>query len=159
MIIVLFFLLGNKPALESVRNAVKTCISGAEHFYFDIANDTFMIDLGNNELCLFNNLSDGYRNMAAMAADIAHRAAGLNPHLGEKAATESSGVVLIDEIDLHLHPHWQRRVVSDLQRAFPRIQFIATTHSPFIIQSLSPGQVIDLENEEYSDEHSYNTHI
>lgn len=53
--------------------------------------------------------------------------------------------MLIDEIDLHLHPKWQRRVVPDLQRAFPQLQFIATTHSPFILQSLEPGEVIDLD--------------
>ncbi len=136
------------PALESVRKVVKTCIPGAKNFYFDVSNDALMIDLGNNETCLFNNLSDGYRNMVSMVADIAHRAARLNPHLGDKAALESSGVVLIDEIDLHLHPQWQRRVVDNLHQSFPNIQFIVTTHSPFIIQSMKPGQVIDLENEE-----------
>ena len=130
--------------LESVREAVKTCIPGARHFFYDAMTDELMIALEQENYCLFNNLSDGYRNMVAMVADIAHRVARLNPHLGADAAGETSGVVLIDEIDLHLHPQWQRRVVGDLQRAFPQIQFIATTHSPFILQSLAPGEVIDL---------------
>ena len=130
--------------LEAVRGATKICIPDAKHFYYDVANDAMMIEFEDEGYCLFDNLSDGYRNMVAMVADIAHRAARLNPHLSANAATESSGVVLIDEIDLHLHPQWQRHVVGDLQRAFPNIQFIATTHSPFILQSLDPGEVIDL---------------
>ena len=130
--------------LEAVRDATKMCIPGAERFYYDVANGALMIELEDEGYCLFNNLSDGYRNMVAMVADIAHRAARLNPHMGANAATECTGVVLIDEIDLHLHPKWQRRVVGDLQKTFPNIQFIATTHSPFILQSLNPGEVIDL---------------
>ncbi len=94
----------------------------------------------------FNYLSDGFRSMVAMAADIAYRASLLNPHLGEDAAKETSGIVLIDEIDLHLHPKWQRRIVRELQSAFPDLQFIATTHSPFILQSLDPGEVVDLNS-------------
>jgi predicted ATP-binding protein involved in virulence len=82
--------------------------------------------------------------LSPMVADIAHRAAKLNPGLMDRAALETEGVVLVDEIDLHLHPKWQRRVARDLQAAFPKMQFIATTHSPFIIQSLDPGEVIDL---------------
>lgn len=131
--------------LEAVRSAVKVCIPGAKHFYYDVASDALMIELEKEGYCLFNNLSDGYRNMLAMVADIVHRAARLNPHLGVNVVTESSGVVLIDEIDLHLHPKWQRRVVGNLQKAFPKIQFIVTTHSPFILQSLDPGEVIDLD--------------
>ena len=130
--------------LEAVREATKMCIPGAKRFYYDVANGALMIELEDEGYCLFNNLSDGYRNMVAMVADIAHRAARLNPHMGANAATKCSGVVLIDEIDLHLHPQWQRCVVGDLQKAFPNIQFIATTHSPFILQSLDQGEVIDL---------------
>jgi len=131
--------------LEAVRDATKMCIPGAKRFYYDVANGALMIEFKDEGYCLFDNLSSGYRSMVAMVADIAHRAARLNPHLSANAAIESSGVVLIDEIDLHLHPQWQRHVVGDLQRAFPNIQFIATTHSPFILQSLDPGKVIDLD--------------
>ena len=131
-------------ALESVREAVMTCIPKAEFFYYDIGKGQLMIRFQDAGLIPFNNLSDGYRNMVAMVADIAHRACRLNPHLGARAAQKTSGVVLIDEIDLHLHPKWQRHVVNDLQQAFPNLQFITTTHSPFILQSLDPGEVIDL---------------
>ena len=83
--------------------------------------------------------------MAALAADIAMRCSQLNPHLNERASVETPGVVLIDELDLHLHPRWQRGVVEDLIETFPRLQFIATSHSPFIIQSVSEGGVINLD--------------
>lgn len=133
------------PALDAVREAVLCCTPGASNFYHDTDEDQIMIELAHEGLIPFNYLSDGFRNMVAMVADIAHRASRLNPHFAETAAKDTTGIVLIDEIDLHLHPKWQRRVVTDLQEAFPKLQFIATTHSPFIIQSLEPGQVIDLE--------------
>ncbi len=58
----------------------------------------------------------------------------LNPHLREDVLGKTQGIVLIDELDLHLHPEWQKRIVSVLRTTFPSIQFIATTHSPFLIQ-------------------------
>ncbi|MEI8248476.1 MAG: AAA family ATPase [Lentisphaerota bacterium] len=132
------------PSLDVVKNAVLACIPEAKKFYHDIDKNQIMISLENEGIIPFNCLSDGYRNMVSMVADIAYRASQLNPHLEGDAARRTSGVVLIDEIDLHLHPKWQREVVGDLQKAFPQIQFIATTHSPFIIQSLEAGQIIDL---------------
>lgn len=133
------------PANQVVKNAVLTCIPGAIDFYHDTDYDELTIQLEKEGLMPFNSLSDGYRNMVGMVADIAHRAARLNPQMGERAGAQTAGVVLIDEIDLHLHPKWQRRVVMDLKKAFPKIQFIASTHSPFILQSLLPGEVIDLD--------------
>lgn len=81
-------------------------------------------------------LSDGLRNMVAMISDIAFRCIKLNPHLGEKAAIETSGIVLIDEVDMFLHPTWQQTVLSSLMEAFPNIQFIVTTHSPQVISTV-----------------------
>ena len=62
-----------------------------------------------------------------------------------------AGVVLIDELELHLHPKWQRDVTEKLRRTFPNIQFIATTHSPFVIQALRPGELINLDPEEFGE--------
>jgi predicted ATP-binding protein involved in virulence len=93
--------------------------------------------------------------MLATAADIAHRASTLNPHLGAQAARETPGLVLIDEVDLHLHPRWQRRVVGDLLKAFPLVQFVATTHSPFIIQSLPNEVGVQLVNLDTADATDY----
>jgi predicted ATP-binding protein involved in virulence len=75
----------------------------------------------------------------------------LNPHLNQKALEKTNGIVLIDEIDLHLHPKWQKRVINDLKNTFPQIQFIATTHSPFILQSLQSDEVINLDKATDSD--------
>ena len=133
------------PALTAVTNAVTSCIPGARNFYFDAGYDHLMIELDHEGLMPFDELSDGYRNMVGIIADIAHRASRLNPHLGINAAIKTQGIVLIDEIDLHLHPKWQRRVVSDLKLAFNGLQFIVSSHSPFILQSLEAGEVIDLE--------------
>lgn len=135
------------PATDVVRQAVMACIPGALDFFHDTEYDALTIRLKKEGLVPFNSLSDGYRNMVGMVADIAHRAARLNPHHGLHAAVKTQGVVLIDEMDLHLHPKWQRRVVMDLKKAFPALQFIASTHSPFIVQSLEPGEVIDLDQE------------
>ena len=131
--------------LEACRRAVVACIPDAEAAYFDIRRNALLISLPGSVLP-FSYLSDGFRNMVAMAADIAVRCATLNPHLETAAAMQTPGVVLIDEIDLHLHPKWQRRVVNDLLDAFPALQFICTTHSPFIIQSLPPEDGISLIN-------------
>lgn len=139
--------------LEAARRAILDCVGDARHVGFDVARDELMIRFDDKSLP-FRALSDGYRNMVAMAADIARRCATLNPHLGADAALETPGVVLIDEVDLHLHPRWQRRVVDDLLRAFPRIQFFGTTHSPFIIQSLRPIEgvlLLNLDNPQAED--------
>jgi predicted ATP-binding protein involved in virulence len=106
---------------------------------------TFVSPEGIKERLLFSQLSDGYRNVIGMAADIAYRCIKLNPHLGREAIEKTPGIVLIDELDLHLHPNWQRSVVADLKRTFKNIQFVATTHSPFIVQSLESSELVNLD--------------
>ncbi|BBN60220.1 AAA family ATPase [Hydrogenovibrio marinus] len=81
-------------------------------------------------------LSDGIRNIVVLVSDIAFRCIKLNPHLGLDAATKSSGVVLIDEVDMFLHPQWQQRILGGLQEAFPNLQFIVTTHSPQVLSTI-----------------------
>lgn len=94
-------------------------------------------------------LSDGERAFIALLGDLVRRLALANPELEDPLA--GHGVVLIDELELHLHPRWQREVVEKLRTSFPNIQFIATTHSPFIIQSLRPGEFITLDPEEFGE--------
>jgi len=81
-------------------------------------------------------LSDGVRNTLALVADLAYRCVRLNPHHRAMAPLETSGIVLIDEIDMHLHPRWQQTILGSLQKAFPRIQFIVTTHSPQVLSTV-----------------------
>lgn len=105
----------------------------------------------NENQILLSNLSAGYKVMLALIADMAMRCLTLNEHLGKEAARETTGIVLIDEIDMHLHPLWQRHIVADLMRCFPKIQFITTTHSPFIVQSLHADQIINLQKNQLDD--------
>lgn len=81
-------------------------------------------------------LSDGLRNAIAMVADLAFRSYKLNPHLGEEAALQTPGVALIDEVDMFLHPSWQQSILKSLCTAFPRIQFIVSTHSPQVLTTV-----------------------
>ena len=72
----------------------------------------------------------------------------LNPYLKGEALSKTPGVVVIDEIDLSLHPTWQKRIVGILKSLFPKVQFICATHSPFIIQSLEADELITLDRNE-----------
>ncbi|MEA3544455.1 MAG: AAA family ATPase [Thermodesulfobacteriota bacterium] len=83
-----------------------------------------------------SQLSDGVRNMVVLVSDIAFRCIKLNPHLGEQAALETTGIVMIDEVDMFLHPAWQQTIIGSLRRAFPKIQFIVTTHSPQVLSTV-----------------------
>jgi predicted ATP-binding protein involved in virulence len=121
------------PHLEAVQEAARACLEGARRFYYSANYQELRVEFDDGTELPFDRLSDGQRSLVAMAADIAWRCAQLNPFHGREAAHRSEGVVLIDEIELHLHPAWQRRVLGDLRRAFPRIQFVATTHSPQVI--------------------------
>ena len=94
-----------------------------------------------------SQLSDGYRVVLSMFADIAYRAAMLNPQLQGDVLTETEGIVLIDEIDLHLHPKWQQLVLVDLNRIFPKVQFVVTTHAPSVITSVRNGRLIAIDGE------------
>ena len=82
-----------------------------------------------------NSLSDGVKNILTLVADIAYRCSKLNPHL-ENSSKETKGIVLIDEVEMHLHPSWQQRVMIDLLNIFDNIQFIVTTHSPQVLSSV-----------------------
>lgn len=103
---------------------------------------------GNQKRILLRSMSAGYRTMIGLIADLAFRCICLNPQLGKDAIIGTKGLVLIDEVDMHLHPSWQRHVVTDLTRCFPKLQFIVTTHSPFIVQSLKKEQIINLAGED-----------
>jgi predicted ATP-binding protein involved in virulence len=108
----------------------------------------FSVRKGEHSLGL-GQLSDGERSFLAVIGDLVRRLSLANPKL--KNPLLGAGVVLIDELELHLHPRWQREVRDKLRRTFPNIQFIATTHSPFVIQSLKPGELINLDPEEFGE--------
>lgn len=102
---------------------------------------------------LLSQLSDGEQRLFSLFVDIARQLRLESPTSPDFYNT--SAIVLIDEVDVHLHPRWQRMVVGALEKLFSACQFIATTHSPFVIQTLRPGKLILLDDEiqaEYSDQ-------
>ena len=128
--------------LEIVSSAINRFIEDAVGIWFSGAHRCLMIDFKDGTHQPFDTLSDGQRGLIAMVADIARRACLLNPHLGENVLRDTPGIVLIDELDLHLHPKWQRSIVTNLKKTFPKIQFIATTHSPQIIGECKTDEII-----------------
>ncbi|KAB7651725.1 hypothetical protein FG381_01385 [Sutterella faecalis] len=89
----------------------------------------------------FEMLSDGERSVIMLFADILRRMCVLHPHLKASEAMRTDGIVLIDDLEAHLHPDWQRRILKGLRRAFPRVQFIAATNSPIMIGEVEPNGV------------------
>ncbi len=113
-----------------------------------------VIDRGNTTLPV-RRLSDGERGTLALVLDLTRRLAQANPALADPAA-DAGAIVLVDELDLHLHPKWQRQIVHNLQTAFPRCQFITTTHSPQVIGEVEHERIqIIAEGKVYSPTHSY----
>ena len=98
-----------------------------------------------------SQMSDGYKSTISLIADIAYRMAVLNPQMGIDVIDKTDGVILIDEVDLHLHPAWQHRILGDLQEIFPRVQFIVTTHAPAVISSAKSENLVILKDYEVID--------
>ena len=101
---------------------------------------------GEHEFHPMYEMSDGYRSVLSMVADIAHRMAVLNPQLGD-AILETPGIIIIDEVELHLHSGWRKRILNDLTSVFPNIQFIVSTYSPEVITSYKEANLILLKHE------------
>lgn len=145
-----------KPLLlKTVESAICKCferISGSKNadIVFDLDTHRLVLNFesGDGSLQKFamDEMSDGYKNTLSMIGDIAYRMAVLNPMLGDKVLEETSGVVMIDEIDLHLHPQWQQTIISDLNTIFPKIQFIVSSHAPAVINSVAKEQIRILDN-------------
>lgn len=129
--------------LTSVRSAVSTVLepTGWSIIDWDKNSDCIAVEHQDGRRLPLSWLSSGIRSMVAMTADLAHRCVSLNPHLGDEAASQTPGTVLIDEVDLHLHPSWQQRVVELLQTAFRQMQLVLTTHSPQVLSTVDAESV------------------
>jgi predicted ATP-binding protein involved in virulence len=123
------------PHLEAVEKTAIACLEGARRFYYSINHQELRVEFEDGREIPFSSLSDGQRSLVVLASDMAWRAAQLNPHYASDAPRETAGIVLIDEIELHLHPQWQRLVLGNLMRAFECIQFVVTTHSPQVVST------------------------
>lgn len=136
--------------LSAVRSAVATVLQPTGWSQIDWDEDRRCVVVEHKDrrrLPLFW-LSSGIRSMIALVADLAFRCACLNPELGEDAANRTPGLTLIDEVDLHLHPSWQQRVVELLQTAFASMQFVLTTHSPQVLSTIYVETVRVIKHEE-----------
>lgn len=156
-----------RPGYEVVRRAVFNCVPDADDLWFDVDRADLVCSIGGHAQPL-SNLSDGQRMLLAMVADIAVKAVTLNAHLLPadelgpedepipRVLRQTPGVVLIDELDVHLHPSWQRRVAADLKRTFPAIQFVCTSHSPQVIGEVPKEQIRIIDGSDvYSPDHSF----
>lgn len=121
--------------LQALTAAVCSAVPEIRRFEYSIKAEEVFVGFVGGQTQPFWQLSDGYRNLVGIVADLAWRMLMLNPHLGHDGLTGLGGLVLIDEVDLHLHPGWQRRVLTGLTAAFPKVQFIVTTHSPQVLAS------------------------
>jgi predicted ATP-binding protein involved in virulence len=135
-------------ALSVVKRAIAACVEGTKSVYYDGRYNDLVVLRDRYGPQLLTNVSDGQRIMLTLVGDLAVRAAKLNPHLADLTLRQTPGVVMIDELDLHLHPKWQRRVIRDLKVTFPSLQFIATTHSPQLIGEAQPEEIRLLDGDQ-----------
>ncbi|NEP57984.1 MAG: AAA family ATPase [Symploca sp. SIO2G7] len=132
--------------LEAVRNAIAQFLPGFNNLRVRRSPLRMTVAKAGQEL-IINQLSDGEKCLLAMVGDIARRLAIANPSL--ENPLYGSGVILIDEIELHLHPSWERRIIDSLTDTFPHCQFIVTTHSPQVVSHVKPEAVYVLEKAEH----------
>ncbi|HDS1140273.1 TPA: AAA family ATPase [Stenotrophomonas maltophilia] len=134
---------GLASRLQGISDAVDVVMAGegwSRLHYSLVFEELAMVHQEHGALPI-SLLSDGVRAMASLSADLALRCVRLNGYLNEKAPLASKGIVLIDEVDLHLHPAWQQRVVVSLREAFPQIQFIVSSHSPQVLTTVEQQNI------------------
>lgn len=133
--------------IESLNRAVERFLPGYSNVHVtDEPRSRIFIDKDGVQIPVAQ-LSDGERGILALVFDLTRRLAQANPGVPDPGAT-GRGVVLIDELDLHLHPTWQREIVNRLPGTFPNLQFIATTHSPQVIGEVHSDHVQILDHGE-----------
>ena len=154
------------PELKVVYAAMEKCLALAEeHEKIQIRYnlnteglDVYYEDSPGERMRMpLNQMSDGNKSTISLIADIAYRMAQLNPQLLDEVLNGTPGIVMIDEIDLHLHPAWQRHILRDLTMIFPMVQFIVTTHAPSVINTtreknlriLREGRLVNVPNQTY----------
>jgi predicted ATP-binding protein involved in virulence len=138
--------------LTAIRTAIKSFMPDFDNLRVNRKPRLQMLVDKHRETLDINQLSQGEKSLMALVGDIARRLAILNPAL--ENPLEGEGIVLIDEVDMHLHPKWQRIIISRLNTTFPNCQFILTTHSPIVISeipnplcySLNDGKLEKLNN-------------
>jgi predicted ATP-binding protein involved in virulence len=136
-----------QPEMDAIRTSIEGMMPNFSNPRTKMRPFRFLIDWKKKNTAptlRINQLSDGYRTTLAMVMDIASRMAEANPN--SKNILETEGIVLIDEIDLHLHPGWQQSILGDLIKTFPKIQFIVSTHSPQVISTVPASNIRILQD-------------
>lgn len=143
------------PELNAVKEAMNRCYLSANpqvkdvQFTFNIKTNEIEIvthyETGEVENLPMKLLSDGIKGAISLVADIAYRMATLNGQLLDRVL-ETPGVILVDEIDMHLHPEWQKKIIKDLTTIFPNVQFMFTTHSPSIVSNVPAENILILDD-------------
>lgn len=145
------------PALEVVRNAIERVLPGHKNPRTEIRPLRFVIDKampdGSTSTLRITQLSDGYRVVLGLVMDLARRMVEANTGRLPDALENTNpldlpAIALIDEVDLHLHPRWQQRIVTDLMQTFTNTQFILTTHSPQVLTTVSRDNIRVLQQTE-----------
>lgn len=154
------------PVLNAVRRALSEIVTSYRNPRIETRPLRFIMDRvdpdGSTHELRIEQLSEGYKIVIAMVADLAARMAEANPDMDNPL--NSTGIVLVDEVDLHLHPRWQRDILSQLTKVFPNIQFVVSTHSPVIVVGAAEiAQVINLnkinEDENLIYDHTYISNV
>ncbi|WP_030470975.1 AAA family ATPase [Lentzea aerocolonigenes] len=140
--------LEREPGADDLKKAALRLLSDGllpdDHKVDDVTSDGLWVTCGGNRFPL-RETSDGYRTVTALVVDLLKQIHDAYGELQvEGNAVTAPGVVIIDEVDAHLHVSWQQRIGGWLKAHFPNIQFIVTTHSPYICQAADPGGLIRL---------------
>lgn len=144
---------GSSKILGVVKKAILEMLNDDENTFEDLYIDpsTFrkprLIIKKGDSLLEVSQMSSGEKSLLILVSDLARRLALATP-LSNDPLKEGQGIVLIDEIDLHLHPRWQRKVIGKLQEIFPKIQWVVTTHSPQVLGEVENGKTYMLDNQE-----------
>ncbi len=137
--------------LKCVMDAMKKSISAAfpsgkvKEVWYNISDDLLEVTCDDDQVFPYDFLGDGFKEVLGLVGDIAYRMSVLNPNLGERVLLETPGVVIIDEIELHLPPKCQSEILSILTSIFPKVQFIVSSHSPSVISSVRKENLVELE--------------
>ncbi len=131
--------------ITAIREAIAKMLPGYSNFRFINSPPNFAVTRDEDgQTVMFEQLSSGYRVILSLVLDIAYRMAvanGKELYTEGKSVLDSPAIILIDEVDLYLHPSWQQRVLTDLMRTFPNAQFIVTTHSPQVLSAVKPEHI------------------
>jgi predicted ATP-binding protein involved in virulence len=138
--------------LRAIQKAVDFVLreEGWSEFRYDFDYEELTMSHHQHGPLPVSQMSDGVRSVVSLVADLAFRCMRLNGKHGEDSVQKTRGIVMIDELDQHLHPGWQQRILPALREAFPKVQFIVTTHSPEVLSTVESRQIRILEDGECS---------